>query len=63
MRCVRTRFSTGEMWLKSFIAAFVALCAGVIIVIYVFPLGALWAASAAFVAVIVIVILMFMLMD
>ena len=54
---------SGEMWLKSLIAAFVALCSGVIIVVFVFPLGALWAASAAFVAVIVIVTLMFMLME
>jgi hypothetical protein len=54
---------SGEMWLKSLIAAFVALCVGVIIVVFVFPLGALWAASAAFVAVIVIVTLMFMLME
>jgi VIT1/CCC1 family predicted Fe2+/Mn2+ transporter len=54
---------SGEMWLKSSIAAFVALCVGVIIVVFVFPLGALWAASAAFVAVIVIVSLMFTLLD
>ncbi len=54
---------SGEMWLKSSIAGFVALCAGVIIVVFVFPLGALWAASAAFVAVIVIVGLMFTLLD
>ena len=54
---------SGEMWLKSSIAAFVALCVGVIIVIFVFPLGAFWAASAAFVAVIVIVGLMFTLLD
>lgn len=46
---------SGEMWLKAFIAAFVALCVGVIIVVFVFPLGALWAAFAAFVAVMIIV--------
>jgi hypothetical protein len=51
------------MWLKSSITAFVALCVGVIIVIFVFPLGAFWAASAAFLAVIVIVSLMFTLLD
>ena len=54
---------SSEMWLKTFIAAFVALCVGVIVVIFVFPLGALWAASAAFVAVIVIVGLTFTLLD
>jgi hypothetical protein len=52
----------GEMWLKTFIAAFVALCLGVIIVVFVFPLGAAWAASAAFLAVVVIVALMFALL-
>jgi hypothetical protein len=54
---------SGEMWLKTFLAAFVALCVGVIIVVYVFPLGAAWAASAAFVAVIVIVGLTIVLLD
>jgi hypothetical protein len=46
---------SGEMWLKAFIAGFVALCVSVIIVVFVFPLGALWAATAAFVAVVLIV--------
>jgi hypothetical protein len=54
---------SGEMWLKTLLAAAVALSAGVIVVVYVFPLGALWAASAAFVAVLVIVVLMFMLLE
>jgi hypothetical protein len=54
---------TGDMWLKTFVAAFVALCVGVIIVVFVFPLGAGWAASAAFMAVVVIVALMFSLID
>jgi VIT1/CCC1 family predicted Fe2+/Mn2+ transporter len=54
---------TGEIWLKSSIAAFVALCAGVIIVVFIFPLGAAWAAVAAFVAVLIIVGLLFTLMD
>ena len=54
---------SGEMWLKTFVAAFVALCVGVIIVVFIFPLGAAWAASAAFVAVIVIVGLSFILLD
>jgi hypothetical protein len=53
---------SGEMWLKAFIAAFVALCVGVIVVVFVFPLGALWAASAAFFAVIVIVAVIFALL-
>jgi ABC-type dipeptide/oligopeptide/nickel transport system permease subunit len=53
---------SGEMWLKAFIAAFVALCVGVIVVVFVFPLGALWAASAAFLAVIVIVAVIFALL-
>jgi hypothetical protein len=53
---------SGEMWFKAFIAAFVALCVGVIVVVFVFPLGALWAASAAFVAVIVIVAVIFALL-
>lgn len=54
---------SGEMWLKAFLAAFIALCVGVSIVVYVFPLGAGWAASAAFLAVIVIVGLAFILLD
>lgn len=54
---------TGEMWLESVIVALVALGTGVIIIIYVFPLGALWAAIAAFVAVVVIVSLTFSLLD
>ena len=54
---------TGEMWLKTFIAAFTALCVGVIVVVFVFPLGAGWAASAAFAAVVVIIVLMFSLFD
>jgi hypothetical protein len=54
---------SGEMWLKTFVVAFVALCVGVIIVVYVFPLGAAWGASAAFVAVIVVVGLTFILLD
>jgi hypothetical protein len=43
--------------------AFVALCAGVIIVVFIFPLGAAWAAVAAFVAVLIIVGLLFTLLD
>ncbi|MGH7796507.1 MAG: hypothetical protein ACREQ2_16690 [Candidatus Binatia bacterium] len=54
---------SGEMWLKTFIAAFAALCVGVSIIVFVFPLGAAWAASAAFLAVIVIVALMFTLLE
>ena len=54
---------TGDMWLKALIAAFVALCAGVIVVVFIFPLGAAWAATAVFVAVIVIVGLLFTLLE
>lgn len=54
---------SGEMWLKVFLAAFVALCVGVTIVVYVFPLGAAWAAAAGFVAMIVIVGLAFALLE
>jgi hypothetical protein len=37
---------TGEMWLMIFIAAFITLCAGVIIVVYVLPYGTAWALAA-----------------
>ena len=37
---------TGEMWLMLFIAAFITLCAGVIIVVYVLPYGTAWALAA-----------------
>lgn len=54
---------TGDMWLKALIAAFVALCAGVIVIVFVFPLGAGWAAAAAFAAVALLVVLSLLLMD
>ena len=34
---------TGEMWLMLIIAAFITLCAGVIIVVFVLPYGTAWA--------------------
>jgi hypothetical protein len=54
---------TGEIWLESSIAAFVALCSGVIIVVFIFPLGAAWAAVGAFAAVLIIVGLLFTLLE
>ena len=54
---------TGEMWVKASIAAFIALCAGTIVVVFVFPLGAAAAAIASFAAVVVVVGLFLMLMD
>ncbi|MEO6164675.1 MAG: hypothetical protein ABIP88_11090 [Candidatus Binatia bacterium] len=57
------RVLTGEMWVKASIAAFIALCAGTIVVVFVFPLGAAAAAIASFAAVVVIVGLFLMLMD
>jgi hypothetical protein len=40
---------TGEMWLMLLIAAFIALCAGVIIVVFVLPHGTAWAVAAVLV--------------
>jgi hypothetical protein len=37
---------TGEMWLMLIIAAFITLCAGVIIVVFVLPYGTAWAIVA-----------------
>ena len=54
---------TGEMWVKASIAAFIALCAGTIVVVFVFPLGAAAAAIASFAAVAVIVGLFLILLD
>ena len=54
---------TGEMWVKASIAAFIALCAGTIIVVFVFPLGAAAAAIASFAAVVIIVGLYLILLD
>ena len=42
---------TGEMWLMLFVAAFITLCAGVIIVIFVLPYGIAWALAAIIVMV------------
>jgi hypothetical protein len=57
------RVLTGEMWVKAIIAAFIALCAGTIVVVFVFPLGAAAAAIASFTAVVVIVGLFLILLD
>ena len=54
---------TGEMWARASIAAFVALCAGVIVVVYIFPLGAAWAAGASFAAAVLLVGLLVILLD
>ena len=54
---------TGEMWVKAIIAAFIALCAGTIVVVFVFPLGAAAAAIASFAAVALIVGLYLILLD
>ena len=37
---------TGKMWLVLFIAAFITLCAGVVIVVFVLPYGTAWAFAA-----------------
>ena len=37
---------SGEMWLMLLVAAFITLCAGVIIVVFVLPYGAAWAITA-----------------
>ena len=42
---------TGEMWLMLFVAAFITLCAGVIIVVFVLPYGTAWALTAMIVMV------------
>ncbi len=57
------RVLTGEMWVKAIIAAFIALCAGTILVVFVFPLGPAAAAIASFAAVVVIVGLFLILLD
>ena len=57
------RILTGEMWVKAILAAFIALCAGTIVVVFVFPLGATAAAIASFAAVVVIVGLYLILLD
>ena len=37
---------TGEMWLMLFLAAFITLCVGVIVVVFVLPYGTLWAIAS-----------------
>jgi hypothetical protein len=54
---------SGEMWLKSLIAAFLALCSAVIVIVFIFPLGAGWAAAAAFVAATAVVGVIFTLVE
>jgi hypothetical protein len=54
---------TGAMWIKVLLAALVALSAGVIIVVFFFPLGAAWAAATSFIAVVGVVGLLLMLME
>ena len=47
----RRKMLTGETWLMLFVAAFITLCAGVIIVIFVLPYGIAWALAAIIVMV------------
>ncbi|HEY7221287.1 MAG TPA: hypothetical protein VH985_23145 [Candidatus Binatia bacterium] len=54
---------SGDMWLKAVIAAFVALCVGVTVVVFVFPLGAGFSAVASFATVALLVLLFLLLMD
>jgi len=54
---------SGEMWLKTLIVAFVALCSAVIVIVFVFPLGAGWAAAAAFLAMATVVAVVFTLVE
>jgi hypothetical protein len=54
---------SGEMWLKTVIVAFMALCSAVIVIVFVFPLGAGWAAAAAFVAMAAVVGVVFTLVE
>ena len=49
---------TGEMWLMLFIAAFITLCAGVIIVVFVLPYGTIWAVAAVVVTVTALIAVM-----
>ena len=42
---------SGETWLVLFIAAFITLCAGVVIVVFVLPYGTAWAIAAVLVMV------------
>ena len=42
---------TGEMWLMLFLAAFITLSTGVIIVVFVLPYGPIWAVAAVVVTV------------
>jgi len=56
------RMLTGEMWLMLIIAAFITLCAGVIIVVFVLPYGTLWAVAAGVVTVAAIIAVMLRLL-
>ncbi len=58
----RRKMLTGEMWLMLFLAAFITLCAGVIIVVFVLPYGTLWAVAAGVVTVAAIIAVMLRLL-
>jgi len=42
---------TAEMWLMLLLAAFITLCSGVIIVVFVLPYGTIWAVTSMVVTV------------
>ena len=46
LRPSKIKMLSGETWLVLFIAAFITLCAGVIIVVFVLPYGTAWAFTA-----------------
>jgi hypothetical protein len=48
---------TGAIWLKMFLAAFIALCAGVIIIVFVLPHGTAWALISLLTCVVLLVLL------
>jgi len=49
---------TGKIWLLLFLAAFITLCAGVIIIVFILPYGAAWAVAAMVAAVAALIALM-----
>jgi len=48
---------TGEIWLLLLIAAFITLCAGVIVVVFILPYGIVWAIAAQGVTVAALIVL------
>jgi hypothetical protein len=42
---------TGEIWLTLLLAAFITLCAGVIIVVFILPYGIIWTAAAVLITI------------